>query len=351
MATIITRTLLCLVFGLAFVGCQPQSQMRVTEWPYVKTNQVIAFQKITRTTPSGHVQTGISLSAKERLNYAIAYGNHSPRRNQVQPGTNTIVWLDEKGEYAFLTRGEMMQGASMGLGNIGHKQVMIHIEQMDGEFFRSTYTFNLQKKIAEEKADQAALNKLDKAEIEKLVLELRSSNLDPAPFGWGTGIPINYDLEAQMRVWRAQRNIRALGITAFPALVAHLEDKEYSDTEEYSELVSFSVGHVCHRLIAAQVNIAGAVHRFKDRKSQKTMYGGTFFNTALNDKHEGNVVKWWEANKQRNLEDIQLESIEWLITKEKELGFLSPEQEKKVLEPLEEIRQRLLKKIAYNAKR
>jgi len=343
MSAKITKTLLCLMLSLLFLGCKPQPKKHVLKWPYTATTNTVTFKRLTRITVEGQSQTGLSLYSKEPVNFATDYDT---RRTLLYPGTNHVVWLPLGGDYAFPYRGEIKQGASMKLGIMNYSPVIFHVIEPDFGGLRTMHMEGVASEISKEPVSANAVAKMNNAEIENLVLELRSQNLDPAPFGWESGIPVNYDLEAQKRVWRAQAKIRALGIRAFPALVAHLEDKEYSYTEEYSKLVSFSAGHACYRLIEAQVDIAGAAHQFKDRKPQKTMYDGSFYYTILHNKYDGSVINWWEANKHRSLEDIQLESVEWLIGKEKELGFINPEQEQKVLEPLQVIRSGLVAKLA-----
>jgi hypothetical protein len=341
MAKLIIRILLLLLLFLFFTNRKPQSASRYKEWPYASTNSLVSFNRITRQTGSNLVQTGISLRSKERLLGAVAYGSRSSGRHQLEPGTNTTIWLEVHGEYTFPFRGEIVQGASILLGRSADKQILIHIEQMDGGFFRTYHMFDAERDVSKEEINHTLLSKIDEAGIESLIQELRSPNLDPAVFDWMMEIPVNYDIEAQKQVWRAENMLSKLGFKAFPTLILHINDKAYCKTVEGSKLFSYTVGHVCAQIINRQVNIAGEPHRFQDRKGRKGMWDSPFIWISSE-----NAKSWWEANKGRSLEEIQLDSVDYVIAKEKELGFINPEQEKKVLEPLEKIRSELVAKLA-----
>jgi hypothetical protein len=95
-------------------------------------------------------------------------------------------------------------------------------------------------------------------ETKALVEQLVSPNLvTPTDECWPEHPP-NYDREAQKRVLDAMKRLRAIGLPAFPYLIARIGDRRYCLSEDAGSCdFAFSVGTICYLTVDAHLQPYG----------------------------------------------------------------------------------------------
>lgn len=176
--------------------------------------------------------------------------------------------------------------------------------------------------------------------IEALILRLRSPNRDPNP-KWESGpvsYPDDYDLQAQRSVEDARRKLISLGKDAFPFLIEHINDKEYSLSFSTSILRGFSVGEVCFMIIERQVDLAGVAYKGRDGSDGKSHVHRRYFSQYCAGRWftQAGIQKWWETHQQLSLREMQIEALRWAIQREQNIGFSGENDRKHYLGPLQE---------------
>jgi hypothetical protein len=133
------------------------------------------------------------------------------------------------------------------------------------------------------------------------------------------------------RVQATYGRLRSMGITAFPALVAAIDDKRYSFSRVYAAWRNLTVGDACFDILESQVDYDGfgykSRHGAGGRDSVKPQY-------LWNIRTDGKLKEWWAQGKSRSLAELQIESLRWTIAREQAIGFVSEEQRTQVLGPL-----------------
>ena len=119
--------------------------------------------------------------------------------------------------------------------------------------------------------------------------------------------------QAPPRVDQARAQLTALGTTAFPALIAHRNDRRYSYSIEGEGFYNYppnqvvridtTVGQICVQVIAGQLFVGneyqGCVQFIPDVVSEKTL------------------PEWWKARSSKSLAELRKEALEQTIAEEK----------------------------------
>jgi hypothetical protein len=180
----------------------------------------------------------------------------------------------------------------------------------------------------------------DRKAIQGLIAQLRSSNKDPNPnmdpFVW---YPPGYDESAQEKVEAARQRLIALKTAAFPILIEHLGDSEYSRSIHTAVLRGLSVGDACFEIIESQVDLSEDRYKWRDGADGKEHVHRRYFATRYCNGawySKDGIRKWWTEHERHSLKDMQIEALEWTIKREKVIGFPSDQDRKRFLKPLEE---------------
>ena len=170
-------------------------------------------------------------------------------------------------------------------------------------------------------------NKLPLSEQEIRTLIDRLVSPYPKPQG---GLPPDFDQDKQKSVREAVyetcTKLNALGEKAFPYLIERWEDKQYCLTVSHAPFPgcyhNLTVGEVCQRLIYGQVQPFGCRQVYGPSLSTSAIYqpppAPTFRPVYpivfLPSKEKAR--QWWDKNKGKRLQEIQLEVLDWVIAEE-----------------------------------
>jgi peptide methionine sulfoxide reductase MsrB len=151
-----------------------------------------------------------------------------------------------------------------------------------------------------------------KTDVEKnkkyrdLIEQLASPNKAPSirnTSGGSVKFPAGYDVEAQIRIKAARQELHDNFGEALPFLIEALDDKRYSMTIDWAEgdaYYNYSVGKICHNVIASQLE----VYRSKIRFAGPPQWNK--YNYPISK-------KWWQVHKDQSLVELQIEAINWAI--------------------------------------
>jgi len=177
-------------------------------------------------------------------------------------------------------------------------------------------------------------------QVDALVRQLVSKR--PAPYRSGYSDPPTAIVFANRyctpEVESAIKSLKELGPAVFPALVKHLGDDRYCYSDVWAAWLNHDVGD-------AVVEVLGDGHyTHSGYKSRKTLsgLGGAYLSFDDYLKARG-AEPWAEWAKNKSRLDIQMDFIDWCITKENELGFVDEAQRKQILGNYEAARQRVSK--------
>ena len=145
--------------------------------------------------------------------------------------------------------------------------------------------------------------------------------------------------------YAAAEELKRRGRVAFPYLLRHLGDRRQSVA--FRRVLPSTVGGACFcivrsRIFALPEDYRGSMFRIgADGKRHERPY---FSGPALFD--PSTLEGWLKEREDRSLEQMQLEALEWLIAREKEIGFRTEEDRDRFLRPLERQLRRTRKKDA-----
>lgn len=125
--------------------------------------------------------------------------------------------------------------------------------------------------------------------------------------------PSNVDRDALKDVKVAYDNLALHFEQALPSLVAGIADKRYSYYQEVPSngaFVCHSVGHACHSIIRAHIEV---YHRYLESLDSTQVPRSVQF---LAEK--GGVEKWYESRKDKPLLELQLEAVDWALNAPRE---------------------------------
>lgn len=142
----------------------------------------------------------------------------------------------------------------------------------------------------------------------KLIRELVSPNKEPMTRNRSSGavkFPEDYDVEAQKRIEATRIALRDNFESALPYLVDALNDDRYCMTIDFAEgqaYYNFSVGEICRDVIASQLEVYRGTLRFSDVRHWHQ------YNYPVSK-------EWLETRKGRGLVELQVEAIDWAISR------------------------------------
>jgi len=125
----------------------------------------------------------------------------------------------------------------------------------------------------------------------------------------------------------AVKQLLALGVKAFPALIASIDDHRQSIA--LRAMIPHDVGLACFCIIQEQVEDFPSTYRF-----ERT---GALFKKCNQPEalSRSTIKEWWSVRAGRPLLALQIEALEWTIAQEKQIGFVSQKQKTEILTPLE----------------
>ena len=123
-----------------------------------------------------------------------------------------------------------------------------------------------------------------------------------------------YDLKAQDRVNSAWHKLMEMQSEAFPAVIAKLSDKRYCTTAcPFAGFVDFSVGDICRKILSSQLEFYVRINGYRDHaETPNPSYLRAHFADAKM------ASKWATSHRGKPLWEIQIEVLEWLVSKKKE---------------------------------
>jgi hypothetical protein len=135
-----------------------------------------------------------------------------------------------------------------------------------------------------------------------------------------------------MRVEAARQSLTALGIAAFPDLVAASDDDRYSYSQVNAALWNYSVGDACFGILESQVDFYGCGYKSRDGAEGRSAVKPSYLRHA---RHNGGLAAWWASHQGRAITELQIESLRWTISQEESIGFVDAKQRREIIEPLE----------------
>lgn len=175
--------------------------------------------------------------------------------------------------------------------------------------------------------------------VDELVEQLASKNPSPREVKGSTAeFPAGFDKNLQKPVYKAYRELNALGKAAFPQLIAHFDDARYALTADGGSMdKNFTVGELCYYLVELQIQpdkgwAAGPGDpRFRRFRPH--------FPTHIGLRDKSAALKWWEASKDKSLVEIQIAVTEWTIAEEEKVpAEFSQEEHEDLARRLRELR-------------
>lgn len=177
-------------------------------------------------------------------------------------------------------------------------------------------------------------------EIKALILQLRSPNRPTNPEHEPISIefPADYDLAAQEKVQEAWDNLVALGKQAFPALIQHMQDREYCLSYETSLLRDFCVGEVCRQIIEGQVDLATVGYKSRPGVDGTWHQCPHYFEQFYQGKQTPREMmqQWWQDHQHLSLREMQIAALRYRIEQEQQIGFPTYPDKQTFLYPLYE---------------
>lgn len=138
--------------------------------------------------------------------------------------------------------------------------------------------------------------------VEAMVEMLASRNKAPEGTHW-SDVPEGYDTREQAVVFLAIHQLMAEGSAAFDELIEHFDDPRYCYSyESPNGRYSTTVGGTCRRIMRRSVECY-----------ESELHYITADQASVFWRKQGDVKKWWSANRKRPLWEIQIEAIDSAI--------------------------------------
>jgi hypothetical protein len=211
-------------------------------------------------------------------------------------------------------------------------------------FANDNFSPPVEKKTAEPAEEPR--KKLTEQEIKALIDKLVSPNPKPITAEEDPKetpdfrLPKGFDREKQNGVYEACKELKSVGVKAFPFLIERWDDRRYCLTT--SDLLSGycqnrSVGKVCQKIIFDQIQPYGCLPSLGDVDPRGKPLRPSYPERFLSSKED--AKRWFEKHKDKSLVEIQLEVIDWVIEKENKQKKNYPDSER---ERLQEIRKEIM---------
>ena len=168
-------------------------------------------------------------------------------------------------------------------------------------------------------------------EIRNLVSQLASNNPKPE-YREGAVFPRKpkqFDAAAQHRVHVAVARLHNYGFRAWPSLIEAaklpMNWQRYSYTTSSAVWYNLNVAEACIDLMAEHVNIMPGYKSRTGADGQAHCAPDYFREVVCDgaiDAHEAvtKIDNWWHTNRGRTLRQVQLESINWAMNREHQIG-------------------------------
>lgn len=145
--------------------------------------------------------------------------------------------------------------------------------------------------------------------------------------------PGEWNPVAQKAVSDAYYELRSMGKVAFPYLINHFGDDRYSHERSWASYYEVSVGLACEYLIDEQLDVCGPMYKMRETPNGNLM--GCDFGELVQSQF-GSYAAWWRLNRNLSLREMRIATVKWRIQREKEFGFVSKEEENRILGQLAE---------------
>jgi len=136
-----------------------------------------------------------------------------------------------------------------------------------------------------------------------------------------------------MRVQQAYDALKAMGVSAFPDLVANSADERYSFSTWEAAWCNYTVGDACFMIVVERADFWGYGYKSRDLPGGRVFMKPRFLYEI---RRTTGLKAWWEARKDWSVAEMQMEAVKWTIEKEQAAGFVDDAQRHLVLDPLKE---------------
>jgi hypothetical protein len=153
-------------------------------------------------------------------------------------------------------------------------------------------------------------------------------------------LPKGFDRARQKKVHEAYWKLNRIGPRAFPFLMERWGDKRYCLTTQdglSGACYNRTVGYVCKWIVFNQLQPCGFWPKVEDDprgKPRRPGYPSKFLRS------QAAARMWWQKNKDRSLQQMQLEALDWVIAEEAKRPRDFTDAERK---ELQQIRKKLVK--------
>jgi hypothetical protein len=180
--------------------------------------------------------------------------------------------------------------------------------------------------------------------VDALVVQLVSTRPAPRPSGYSK-IPTDAIAYPYMtpQVSNAIARLKAMGPAIFPALVEHLRDRRYSFSDISAAWVNCSISDAVVEVLSDGFTMHSG---YKSRNTPSGSEGYLSFTDYLEVK---DPEEWAQWAKDKTRLAIQLDFIDWCVSKERQRGFIDNAQEKQILDVYERARETVKEKYRESA--
>ena len=150
--------------------------------------------------------------------------------------------------------------------------------------------------------------------------------------------PPKYSYAAQRMVSEAVVTLTGKSLISIPYLIESLDDQRYSYTYAVQQHHNATVGDACFRIIKELLQpYAPWTYMTRKGTDGKTYFPIDYFwdRFRKTNRYDKDAFRsWWRKHEHLSQSEIQLEVLQQTIAEEKQRGFTTPEDERKVLTPL-----------------
>lgn len=344
MPPFLPKALIWFALGVFILGCKPQPKTN-----YYQPNPQYTFDTLTNTftvklledtnalPPAIHrLAITAEINSKYEITFPRRWGRQ-PIRGNIVSNKTAMVDVEMTNSVNVFTNGVFLDGTALALGSNQFGIIRLEVMSAEATLAAESRRKDLEQElisIMKQFEDRSLVKGITPKQIDALVLDLRSKN-NPINAEFGTlRVPRNYDFEAQKKVYLAEQKLSLLGPPAFEALVRHINDKSYCKTDLWNDFnTDWNVDEICHQILAHQIEVVRFPYGKGRRLGDGMVYWFGSYNHAV--AKYGSEEKWWKANRNRSLKEMQIEALECSIKREKEYGFSDSEEEKFIIGKLE----------------
>lgn len=344
MSFLLSKSLLWFALIIFILGCKPQPKTN-----YYQPNPKYTFDTLTNTftvkllkdtnappKELHHLAITSEINSRYEITFPRRWGRQ-PIWGNVVSNETAMVELEMTNTVAVFTNGVFLDGTALALGLNQFGIIRLEVMSAEATLAAESRRKDLEQElisIMKQVEDKSLVKGITPKQIDALVLDLRSKN-NPINAGFGTlKVPRNYDFEAQKKVYLAEQKLSLLGPSAFEALVRHINDKAYCQTDLWNDYnTDWNVGEICRYILTCQIEVVHFPYGKGRRLGDGMVYWFGSYSHAV--AKYGSEEKWWKANRNRSLKEMQIEALECSIKREKEYGFSNSDEEKFIIEKLE----------------